>query len=51
MPLLYENFSLLLALPMWVCHLSGLYARKPVGNVMQWHYMGLSGLRKAKRFR
>jgi hypothetical protein len=51
MSLLWLGIFLLLALPMWIYHLPGLYGRKHLGHVLQWHNLAMSGLRGTKWIR
>ena len=51
MPLLRDPCPLLLGLPVRVQDLSRMYARKPLGNVLQRHHVGMSGLWRAERIR
>jgi hypothetical protein len=49
--LLREDLPLLLVLPLRLSHLPKLHAGKPVGNVVQRHHLGMSGLRRPERLR
>jgi hypothetical protein len=46
--LLPVGIYLLLDLSLWIQYLPGVYARKYVGNVLQWHHLDMPGLRRAK---
>ena len=51
MSLLRLNRSFLLELPLRILHLPGLHAGQSVGNVLQWHHLAVSRLRRTERFR
>ncbi|MGD8208495.1 MAG: hypothetical protein PVH37_11140 [Desulfobacterales bacterium] len=44
MSLLRRGIFLLLALPVWIQYLPGLYGRKYLGHVLQWHHLAMPGL-------
>jgi hypothetical protein len=44
MPLLWQAISFLLAVPMRVQYLPGMYGGKYLGYVLQWYYLAMSGL-------
>jgi hypothetical protein len=51
LPLLRQGISFLLALPVWIQYLPGLYGRKYVGHVLQCHHLAMPGLWKAEWIR
>ncbi len=51
MSLLQGTVFVLLALPMRILHVSGMYGRKYVGDVLQRDYVEVSRLRQMERFR
>ena len=51
LPLLRETVSVLLAVSMRFSYLPEVHGGEPVGNVLQWNHLGVSGLRRSERIR
>jgi hypothetical protein len=47
--MLWQTSAVLLEMPVRILHLSELHGEKFLGNVLQWHYLAMSGLRRTKR--
>ncbi|MBW1753000.1 MAG: hypothetical protein JRJ46_07825 [Deltaproteobacteria bacterium] len=48
LPLLRPVFAFLLEMPLRVQYMPGLHAGKYLGNVVQWNYLAMPGLRRAE---